>query len=100
MRVLELAFSGEVVNDGDFSGGFGRRGFGPDSGSLGTGGGFLLNLGLRRGRRRCGCSSSGTRSDDRHFFFFFDAECGWGEEEGRVRKVAAGEWGRSIEEES
>lgn len=36
MRVFKLAVSGEVVNDGDFSGRFGL-GFGPNFGSLWTG---------------------------------------------------------------
>lgn len=50
MRVLELAVSGEVVNDGDSSCRFGL-GLGPDFGPLGTGfsvGPFLRDLELRR----------------------------------------------------
>lgn len=65
MRVLELAVTGEVVNDGNLSGRFGL-GLGPNFGPLRTG--FdsvftsLWDLQLRR------CSSPGTGSD-RHFLF-------------------------------
>lgn len=62
MRVFQLTVSGEVVDDGDFSGRFGL-GLGPNFGSLWTGfsvSPFLGNLKLRR------YPSPGTRTH-RHF---------------------------------
>lgn len=60
MRVLELAVTGEVVNDGNFSGRFGF-GFGPNFCSLWTG--FSGSY-----------SSSGTRIH-RHFSSFQNLNC-------------------------
>lgn len=42
MRVLEVAISGEIVNDGKLPVGGAKLGFGPDDGPVGTGGVSVL----------------------------------------------------------
>lgn len=66
MRVLELAVSGEVVNDGDFSRCFGL-GFGPNFGSLWTGFSVCSILILWDLEIRCFPPGTGSGSDSRHF---------------------------------